>query len=83
MGWIKDAKATALGDDAQRAYTEGRTTFTARLNTPATSSGTSGPVPGWAEMIEAVEAAGWGLTHWAVTDGDKARPTAYAVFRRR
>lgn len=83
MGIIKDAKANTIGNDATRAYSEGRTVFAPRLNTPATAAGFSGPVSGWAEMIEAVEAAGWTLTQWAATDDHKGRPVAYPLFRRR
>ncbi len=83
MGWIKDAKANSLLVEAQRAISEGRTVFAPRLNTPTTSAGFSGSVPGWAEMIESVESCGWVLTHWAIAHDERHRPGAYPIFRRR
>jgi hypothetical protein len=56
--------------------------FVPKLNTPATASGLSGAVPGWAEMIESIEAAGWRLDQWAVAEDTKGRPQAYPLFRR-
>jgi hypothetical protein len=83
VGFIKDGKINALVSEAQRAIVEGRTVFTPRLNTPTMSSGVSGSVSGWAEMIEAVEACGWVLSDWTVTNDEKHRPGAYPLFRRR
>ncbi len=82
MGWIKQAKANALSEEAARALAEGRTVFAPMLNTPMTHHTMSGSVAGWAEMIEAIEAEGWELEHWSVAADDKGRPQAYPLFRR-
>ena len=82
MGWIKDAKANMLITEAQRAVVEGRTVFAPKLNTPVSQHSMSGSVAGWAEMIEAVESAGWRLTDWSVAMDTKGRPEAYPLFRR-
>jgi hypothetical protein len=82
MGFIKQAKQNVVAQDAERAAREGRTVFVPRLNTPATHHGMSGVVPDWAEMIEAVESAGWHLAEWTVCTDSKDRPEAYPLFRR-
>ena len=83
MGFIKDAKADSIASHAQRAIEEGRTIFAPRLNSPRTAAGFSGPVSGWAEQIEAIEAAGWQLVNWTATDDAKGSPVGYPLFRRR
>ncbi|MCW2919143.1 MAG: hypothetical protein JWN52_7211 [Actinomycetia bacterium] len=83
MGWIKDAKMDMVTKEAQRALQEGRAVFTPKLNTPATHGGLSGSIPGWAEMIEAIEASGWVMAQWAVGNDKQGRPEAYPLFRRR
>jgi hypothetical protein len=82
MGFIKQAKTDVVGKEAARAIQEGRTVFTPKLNTPAMRLGFSGSIGGWAEMIEAVEACGWVLAHWAVAHDSQGRPEAYPLFRR-
>lgn len=82
MGLLKNAKQGMLTDEAKRAVDEGRVVFAPRLNTPMTHHGMSGAVPGWAEMIESVEACGWVLAEWAVATDEKGRPEAYPLFRR-
>ncbi len=83
MGWIKNAKANLLSEEAARAAAEGRTVFAPMLNTPVTHHTMSGSVAGWAEMIESIEAEGWVLDQWSVAADDKGRPQAYPLFRRR
>ena len=83
MGFIKETKSNQLTKEAQRAIEEGRTIFAPRLNTPMSSSGFTGSISGWAEMIEAIESCGWSLEHWAIAHDDRHRPGAYPVFRRR
>ncbi len=83
MGWIKNAKANLLSEEAARAAAEGRTVFAPMLNTPVTHHTMSGSVAGWAEMIESIEAEGWRLDEWSVAADDKGRPQAYPLFRRR
>lgn len=83
MGFIKDAKANMVATEAERARAEGRTVFAPRLNAGASNAGTSGSVSGWAEMIEAIEAAGWAMYHWSVAIDEKGRAEAYPLFRPR
>jgi len=83
VGIIKQAKQDMVGTQARRAIEEGRTVFTPRLNTPWSHGGQSGSVPGWAEMIEAIEAVGWTMVDWSVSTDEKGRPEAYPLFRRR
>ncbi len=82
MGLIKQAKQESLATEARRAVEQGRTVFVPRLNTPMSHHGMSGAVPGWAEMVEAVEACGWKLAEWSVAMDEKGRPEAYPLFRR-
>ncbi|WP_066374008.1 hypothetical protein [Herbidospora mongoliensis] len=83
MGWIKDAKAAQLREEAERALKEGRYTFAPRLNTPMTQHNLSGSIAGWAEMIEMIESVGWQMQFWSVSTDPKGRPEAYPLFRRR
>jgi hypothetical protein len=83
VGLIKDAKQNMLASEAKRAIEEGRTVFAPMLNIPITQSNSIGSIAGWAEMIEGIEACGWQLTHWSVTQDAKGRPQAYPLFRRR
>lgn len=82
MGFIKDQKADLLLRDAQRAMSEGRTVFAPRLLGAGSQVDMSGSMSGWAEMIEAIESAGWVMYHWSVTNGAKGRPEAFPLFRR-
>lgn len=82
MGFIKDAKVDTISTHAKRAAADGHTVFTPMLNTPWSGSTASGPVSGWAEQIEAVEAEGWTLAHWTIGQDAKGRPQAYPLFRR-
>jgi hypothetical protein len=66
VGFIKDAKRNMVREEAKRAIDEGRTVYAPRLNTPATHGHLSGSIPGWAEMIEEIETAGWVMTNWSV-----------------
>lgn len=82
MGWIKNTKAADIAKEATRALEEGRTVFTPMLNSPSTNSGMTGSVGGWAEMLEAIEAAGWRLEHWSIGQDKHDKPQAYPLFRR-
>lgn len=82
MGWIKNAKAAMLAGEARKAAERGQRVFAAMLNSPATMADLSGEVPGWGDMIDAVEASGWKLDQWAVGSDHKGRPQAYPLFRR-
>lgn len=83
MGFIKDAKASQLGTEAQKAHEDGDYFFTPLLNSPSTHHGMSGNIRDWAVMVQAVEAAGWVLDQWTVAADNKGRPQAYPLFRRR
>jgi len=83
MGKIKDSTADMLRQEAARAVAEGRTVFTAFLNTPMTQTKLSSSIAGWAEMIEAVEGEGWELTQWTAATDSVNRSLAYPLFRRR
>lgn len=82
MGLIKSAKATGLARDAQHAIEDGRRTFTPLLNTPAFNAGLSGAIDTWSTMIDAIEAEGWRLEHWAIGQDKQGKPQAYPLFRR-
>ena len=82
MGWIKDAKAGLLAQEARKAADRGQAVFAAMLNTPMSMPDLSGEVPGWGDMIAAIEAEGWQLAQWAVGADHKGRPQAYPLFRR-
>lgn len=82
MGMIKDAKANSLRIDAEKAVAAGQTVYTPRLNMPGSQVGLSAGITDWALMIEAIEAAGWRLEHWAIGMDTKGRGEAYPLFRR-
>jgi hypothetical protein len=74
----RDGKVRKMADAARRAIEEGRLIFTARLYGPEGFNNYRAPVGNWSEAIEAIEAEGWELTNWAVSEGN-----AYPLFRRR
>ena len=82
MGIFKDMKAESIGKEAARATEEGRRVFIARINVGVTHHNLSGSVPGLAEQIEAVEAAGWQLDQMSWTRDAKDKPEGYFLFRR-
>ena len=80
---LNEAVAKFIRAEAQRAYAQGYTIFAGVL-TPNAKAHPSGSVGGWAEQIEAVEAEGWTLYHWAVAPSNDGKgQQAYPVFRRR
>jgi hypothetical protein len=82
MGFIKDAKSNIVGTEAAKARDAGRTVFTPRLNMPSSQPGLSGDIDTWGLMVQAIEAEGWTLAHWAVGVDTKGRGEAYPLFRR-
>jgi hypothetical protein len=82
MAIVKDTKAAMLRIEAQRALQRGRWVFTATLTTTA-GYDTPASINGWAEMIEAVEDAGWLLYHWSASLDIHGNPQAFPLFRRR
>lgn len=84
MGFIKDNKTSVVHTQATRARAEGRTVFVARLNTPALDSGFTGSLAGVAEMIEAVEAAGWRMENMSYSQDKHGKAAeGYFMFRLR
>jgi hypothetical protein len=81
MGFIKEAKADSASTHATRARREGRTTFLYRQNVPSTSSGWSGPVAGVAEVVEAIEKAGWRLTDMTFDRAQSNHGAVLLLFR--
>jgi hypothetical protein len=81
MGMVRNVKVQTIAKEAARAYGEGHYIFAARLNAPTRLGDMTGSVGDWAEMIEAIEAEGWALANWTVTDAGKVG--AYPLFRRR
>jgi hypothetical protein len=82
MAIVKDTRAAMLRIEAERALQHGRWVFTPTLTTTA-GHDMPGSIPGWAEMIEAVEDVGWQLYHWAASLDIHGNPQAYPLFRRR
>ncbi|MBW4043336.1 MAG: hypothetical protein HIU86_14670 [Acidobacteria bacterium] len=82
MGWIKDAKATQMGKEAQQAWDAGVPVFTPLLNMPATRPDFSGAITDWPLMMAAIQEAGWKLHTWAVGSDSKGRPAAMPLFTR-
>ncbi|GAA0627751.1 hypothetical protein HPO96_37250 [Kribbella sandramycini] len=83
MGWVKDKKAEELGRQAAEAYADpAKQVFAALLNSPASHSGISSEIGDWSQMVTAIEAEGWQLTHWTASLDTKGRPQAYPLFRR-
>jgi hypothetical protein len=82
MGIIKESKANTAAQHASRAAREGLAVFLYRFNVPATSSGWSGPIPGAAEVIEAVERNGWQLGDFAFDRAQSQHGAVLLLFRR-
>jgi hypothetical protein len=83
MGFLRDAKTSAVGAEAVKAYENGDWYFTPVLNSPATRLNISGNVQDWADMLKAITEAGWNLQYWNVGSDAKGRPEAYPLFVRR
>jgi hypothetical protein len=86
MPIVKDTRAAMLRIEAERAVQQGRSIYAPMLNTTISTSVNQelpGSVSGWADMIEAIEDAGWRLGHWTVALDFQGRPQAYPLFRRR
>jgi hypothetical protein len=81
MGLIKTSKAGGALQEAERARKEGVPVFVYRFEMPHWGSASSGSVSGAAEVIEAVEAAGWALTNITGTAGEGNRGAFVMIFR--
>ena len=82
MGFIKDAKANLMGQEARKAIDAGDQVFTPFFNAPASVGGVSTNVRDWALMVQAIEECGWRLDQWTVAADNKGKAQAYPVFRR-
>ena len=82
MGFLKDAKANAMGQEARKAAEAGDALFTPFLNTPGSQPNLSSNIRDWALMIAAIEGEGWRLDQWTVAADTKGRAQAYPLFRR-
>ena len=80
MGFIRSTKANIVSNEAQRAYAEGHTVFAATLHSSYVAG--SGPVAGWAEMIESIENEGWTMASWNASCNKDGHPVAFPLFRR-
>jgi hypothetical protein len=81
LGFVRDIKSGAAAAEAARARQEGRSVFLYRFNVPAASSGFSGSVSGAAEVIEAIERAGWVLSQMAFDGHQSKNGVALLLFR--
>lgn len=81
MGLMKTIKTNTATADAARARTEGRTVYVHRFGMPNLNSSVSSSVPGAAEVIEAIEAAGWRLEHMAHNAEDRGHGSLVLLFR--
>jgi hypothetical protein len=80
VGFVKDFKVSSATDDAQRAASDGRSVFVYKFCMPNLNNAVSSSVSGAAEVIEAIEHAGWMLQQFAVND--HRRGQMVMVFRR-
>lgn len=78
---LRDKAAEAVEQQvhefAHAAHLEGRPVYCPTLEVSSRIAGGLGIDP-WAVAIDAIEAAGWRLEHWAIDPRGNARP----VFRR-
>lgn len=81
VGFLKDAKANSLGQQAARAAGEGRQVFACRVNEGGWNDSWGGSLSGVAEQIEAVEAAGWVLDKASFLPGKGQNVSAFLIFR--
>ncbi|MEU1421489.1 hypothetical protein [Kitasatospora sp. NPDC005751] len=85
MGLINKAKGSSAGREAAQAYADGAAIFMYKAIEANIKSMTTGSMPGMAEQIQSIEAAGWILHHMAVGEGKALGGERIAVvmlFRR-
>jgi hypothetical protein len=91
MGLVKDTRAATARDDAARAANEGHTVFVMQLRAGmGFSASLTRNVPGFAEVMEAIEKLRWEINGQKVRwELDKStfvihdnNPTAYLIYRR-
>jgi hypothetical protein len=81
---LSDADVAPVRKAAAEAYVKGAGTYAPTLE----ASIIGGSTTNWGVMVDAVEAEGWVLVHWAVapstlSESNVARPAAFPLFRRR
>ena len=82
MGIFGDRRSELVVKAAIEAASRGARVFTPVFEWPRGVAGNTFSVDEWADMIAGIEAAGWVLDFWSVTDSEKER-RAYPVFRAR
>ena len=80
MGFVKDFKVSSALEDARRAAGENHSVFVYKFHMPKFDSAASSTVSGAAEVIEAIEQAGWTLQQFAMHN--RWRGEMVMVFRR-
>ena len=80
MGFVNDIKASSAAEDAKRAARDGRSVFVYKLAMSILNNAVSSSVSTAAEVIEAIEQAGWTLQHFGIND--RRRGQMVMVFRR-
>jgi hypothetical protein len=85
MGFINDAKAQVATDEARKAYARGQQVLVYKIIEANMNSRSTAPMPGVAEQIAAIEAAGWTLSNMAAAEGKALsgdRTALICLFRR-
>ena len=80
VGLVNDIKASSAAEDAKRAARDSRSVFVYKLAMPILNNAVSSPVSKAAEVIEAIEQAGWMLQQFAMND--RRRGQMVMIFRR-
>jgi hypothetical protein len=80
MGLVRNVKVLGASEDAKGAAGEGHSVFVYKFGMPNLNSAVSSTVSGAAEVIEAIEDAGWQLQQFALND---ARHGQMVMFFRR
>lgn len=82
MGFMMNPKKTTIGLDAQEAWDEGASVYSAVLNFPTMNTGNSAGIAEWTGEISAVVAIGWKLQSWAVAPDRRGNLVAFPLFSR-
>lgn len=83
MGWIKDAKASALQKSAVSALEAGQWVFVAMLAMPVTRPSNTSEVNDWSLMIQSVEEVGWYVDRMTGMTSNSGHEELVVLFRRR
>lgn len=86
MGFINNAKGDVAGKSAAEARERGDLVFVFKAIEANVKSMTTGPMPGMAEQVQAIEAQGWVLANMAAGEGKALggeRIALVMLFRRR